>query len=250
MKQFNRIIILLLIFLPSVIMSQVGTIKVEKPKPPETKPVKDSSQNEISYFNLYYGYKFFQQDFQGKFNTLQKYNYNKPIQLIGFGLSGPTVVTRSSRNYYCQSLFHIVVPQSVLLNDSIKSKVTGFVYSFGLGGYLITKSKKFYTGFYLGVNTGRLRFYGNEIIRQKNPFFSPKIGIQPKVLIGKLTISLILEAEYDISKTNWRRMTFANKDKINIEQFRQTGITTLLGISYNFIKYAPNTNTTTNGDIY
>jgi hypothetical protein len=244
MKLLYKIIILIFIIVTPIKMhSQVGTIKIEK-----TKPIKDTTKTTISSFDLYYGYKLFANNFQGRFNTLKNFKYNKPIQLIGGGFSGPVLISRSSPSYYMHSLFHLVIPQTIFLNDSIRCKVTGFVYSLAWGGYVNSKSGNLYTGFYLGFNTGRLRFYGNEIIRQKNPFFSPKIGVQQKVLIGKFTIGLILEAEYDISKTSWRRLTYTNKDKINIEQFRQTGVTILLGISYHFIKYAAPTNETIEHD--
>ena len=73
-------------------------------------------------------------------------------------------------------------------------------------------------------------------MRQKNPFFSPKIGLQPKFQAGRFNITLIAEAEEDISKRNWRRLLVANADKTNISGFRQSGITTMIGIGYQLFR--------------
>jgi hypothetical protein len=143
----------------------------------------------------------------------------------------------SSRTYYSHILYTQVIPQPLFINDTIKCKVTGGILNVAWGGFFRSQSKKFYFNYYVGFNTGRLRFYGDEIVRQKNPFFSPKLGIQPKISIGRFNISVLVEAEYDVSKTSWRRMTNSNKDKINIDKFRQTGITTLVGMSYRLLRY-------------
>lgn len=240
MKSFSSSIFLVIFFIILSLntSSQVGTIKIEKPKTETTKPAKDTIQKNGTSFDLYFGYKIFTEKFQNKFNTYQQFNVNSPIQLIGFGESGPVWFNQNPRTFYAHMFFNMVVPQPVWINDTIKCKVTGFIYSLAWGGYFNSKSKNFYANFYLGFNTGRLRFYDNEIVRQKNPFFSPKVGIQPKLQIGKFCVNLLLEAEYDISKTSWRKMKSANNDKITIDKFKQTGATALLGISYKFIKSA------------
>jgi hypothetical protein len=81
-------------------------------------------------------------------------------------------------------------------------------------------------------STVSLRMYGNELVRQKNPFFSPKVGLQPKIKLGKIAVSLIIECEYDLSKSDWRRTLFSNNDKVYINNLRQTGITGQLAIGY------------------
>ena len=237
----NRLIGLLiftsLIFLFEKTYSQTGTIKIEKPKSEKPKPTKDTIVKTGNSFDLFYGYKIFTQNFQNKFNNYQKFNINSPIQLIGFGESGPIKINRNPKTYYGHSFLNFVVPQPIWINDTIKCKVAGFVYSLAFGGYINSRSKNFYTNFYFGFNTGRLRFYDNELVRQKNPFFSPKIGIQPKLQIKKFTINLIVEAEYDISKSSWRKTIPANSNKITINKFKQTGYTALVGISYKIINY-------------
>lgn len=238
-KNIPTLLICLFIFTNAVSEAQEkGTIKIKKPEPEvPAKPVKDSADTG-DFFDLLYGYKVFTGDFQGKFNTLDHFKMEQPLQLIGIGFSDLVTISRQPRRYYMHIYYTQVVPHSLKINDSINCKITGGTFSYALGGYLATKSENFWTGLYLGFNTGRLRFYGEEIVRQKNPFFSPKIGIQSKLVLGKFSIGLLIEAEYDVSKINWRKTLRANSDKITIQQFRQTGFTTLININYKLIHYA------------
>jgi hypothetical protein len=139
-----------------------------------------------------------------------------------------------SREYtfYSHLIYSQIVPQTIQVKDTIKCKITGFVLGVACGKALITKSGLFSTFLYIGFNTGRLRMYGNELVNQKNPFFSPKVGLQPKIKLGRLAISFIIEYEYDISNSNWKRTYFSNNTKTNLNSLRQTGITGQLGIGY------------------
>ena len=77
-----------------------------------------------------------------------------------------------------------------------------------------------------------------DMVRQKNPFFSPKVGIQPKFLIKRFTLTFIAEYEYDISKLGWRRTAFAVHDPLTIEKFRQSCFTGMVGCSYRLFNYS------------
>ena len=129
--------------------------------------------------------------------------------------------------YYSQ-----IIPQTILINNTNKCNVTGFNVGASFGRDLFGKTEKFDLMINFGFNSGRLRLYENELTRQKNPFFAPKIGLQPRVKMGKLVISLTIEYDYDISKSTWRKTFFANSNKINIDKLKQTGLTTFIGIGY------------------
>lgn len=193
----------------------------------------DSSSGNFSTLNVYYGYKTYIHDFQHRFNTTANFKYGLPVQLIGIGESGYFAVNRNS-NVYGHCIYSQVLPQTLHVNDSIKCRVTGFVFSAAYGAAFTGSKKHAMLICYIGFNTGRLRFYGDEQVRQKNPFFSPKIGLQPKLQIGRLDITLIAEAEYDVSKPGWRRLNVANADKVSIGRFKQSGYTMLAGIGYRF----------------
>ncbi|MFI5141223.1 MAG: hypothetical protein ACHQII_02605 [Bacteroidia bacterium] len=195
----------------------------------DTTHINDST--DYSSFDIYYGYRSYFQNFYNQLNTTKNTQFNKPVQTIGIGYSGYFAVNRES-TFYGRFIYSQVIPQSIIVNNNINCKITGFVFNAAFGKELETK--KFAVYFYAGFNTGRLRMYGNELVRQKNAFFSPKIGLQPKIKLGHIIVSLIIEYEYDITNPNWRRTYFSNNNKINLSSFRQTGITALLSIGYGF----------------
>ncbi|MBA3972168.1 MAG: hypothetical protein H0X46_08495, partial [Bacteroidetes bacterium] len=199
MKHIRTIFIYIIFFTcTKELYSQTGTIRVAKPKSDSSKAV-TTEQDLRPVCEVYYGYKIFVDDFQNKFNTIERFKLDEPLQLVGIGIAGPTTINRLPRTYYMHLLYNHVLPHAIQLNDSLPCKITGGIFSLAWGKYLITKSGNFYANFYIGFNTGRIRFYGNEPARQKNPFFSPKVGIQPKLYAGKLSIGIIMEAEYDVS---------------------------------------------------
>jgi hypothetical protein len=220
-KQIIRVVILVgLMLMGFTAMAQKDTINNK---------IDSLVYDDFSY-DVYYGHRSYFQNFYNQLNTTKNIQFNKPIQTIGFGTSG-RIIDDKNGNFYGHLIFNQVIPQSIIINNNINCKITGFVFSAAFGGG--PTYKKFSTYFYFGFNTGRLRMYGNELVRQKNAFFSPKIGLQPKIKFGKLALSLIFEYEYDVTNPNWKRTDFSNNNKINLTSFRQTGITAQLGVGYN-----------------
>ena len=191
--------------------------------------VAQTKNTTLSSFDIYYGCRPLFQNFYKQLNTINDLKFGKPLQTIGVGSSGHFLVNRGS-DFYGHWIYNQILPQTIFIQDSIKGKLSGFVFSFAYGASII--SKNFVFMFYSGFNTGRLRMFGNELIRQKNPFFSPKIGIQPKIKLGKIALTLIIESEYDISKPRWRRTSLANENKSNLDALKQSGITAQLGVGY------------------
>ena len=191
---------------------------------------KGSSASSTS-FDLYYGYRPSFQNFYNKLNTTSKFDLNQPLQIIGIGISGQFIVTRGN-NFFGHFIYNQVIPKDIILNDTIKCKITGFNFSYGYGDAITSKTGLFSLYYYAGFNTGRLRTYGNELARQKNFYFSPKIGLQPKIKIKNIAISLIIECDYDITNANWKHNTFSSRNQTKINKFRQSGITGQLGIGY------------------
>lgn len=189
----------------------------------------DSTKVSNNFLDIYYGYRPFFQAFNGQLNTTDKIELSTPLQLLGIRGCEDIHVGNRMR-FYQHFTYNQVIPQPVYIHDTLKGNITGCVWGMGYGGLLKSSVVDLY--YYLGFNTGRLRIYGNELIRQKNPFFSPKVGIQPRLKFGKIGITALIEYDYDISKTAWRRTLLANKDKVDIDRLRQTGITAQIGICF------------------
>ena len=186
--------------------------------------------------DLIYGNRSFKNNFYNRTNTLDNYKFGAPVQIAGIGYSGRIEVDgRYGEGYiYGHWYYTQVVPQKVTINDSVKCNLNGYMVSFSILGLGMFKSSSvFHLMLSSGFNTGRLRLHGNEWARQKNPFFSPSLTLQPRFLIGRMVLSLIAEYEFDISSPNWRRTYFATKNKIDLQKFRDTGATVYLCLGFN-----------------
>lgn len=178
----------------------------------------------LNTFDIGFGQKFLHQDFYNQLNTFDNGRAFKPLSYIGFG--GYSAFARNKKSFYSGHIFYQqVIPQSVMIADSISGKITGFDFGATLiGRDLLGKSERFDILVGFGFSTGRLRMYRNELIRQKNPYFSPKISITPRAKIGGIVVSLNLDYGFDIGRPGWRGTLFANSDKINLSNLRQSGV--------------------------
>jgi hypothetical protein len=188
-------------------------------------------KNLISPVDVFYGYRTYSQTFYDQLNTVSNFSTNKPLQIIGLGGGGAVAINRDW-NGYGHSIYNHILPQTIFIQDTLKGKITGFSFGFALGGAFETKKQNAALGYYAGFNTGRLKIIDNNYAEQKNPFFSPKVGIHPKIKIWKFALSLILEYEYDLSKTSWRQTSKANDNQTKINSLRQSGLIGQIGLGY------------------
>lgn len=110
--------------------------------------------------------------------------------------------------------YQYMLPQKKTISDSLDFRLQGYHLGFDSGKDLFPKSRIFDVIISLGFNTGRLKMQRKDLsiaknyLEYRNPFFSPKIVIEPRGIFMK-KISVFIRAEYlfDISKANWH-----NKD--------------------------------------
>lgn len=207
----------------------------------------DTTTHWSQSFDFIYGQKYLShKTFDGALNYLDKINFGKPLTYVGIGTTAYVIVTRGLFNHPSNIYYTQVVPQDVKLNDSITAKITGFNFGFTIHGFdAFPHKRNFDLLFNMGVNTGRLRLYGNSLAKQKNPYFSPKISMSPRVIIGRISLLAIITYELDISRKNWRKMTFSDSPKINLPQTSSTGLTILASIGY-VLKERPRTQSPAN----
>ncbi|MBK8367184.1 MAG: hypothetical protein IPL10_07130 [Bacteroidetes bacterium] len=193
------------------------------------KAQKDSTRTVLSIF---YGQKYLShKTFEGKLNDVYKMKFGAPISYIGIGESGSIPINRSKLKRFGHIMYTQIIPQDVKVSDTITVKISGFNFALTYFGFDVFPNNK-HVDFFIssGFNTGRLRFFGNSFLNQKNPYFSPKISITPRILFGDFCFQMNIDYEVDVSKKNWRRTNFSNSDKINLPQTSNTGLNVLFGI--------------------
>jgi hypothetical protein len=194
-------------------------------------------KKEPKYLSLdvMYGQKILNESsFNGQLNSFNKPEFGGSISYIGIGISTSILVARGKIFDHFGNIYYTqIIPQDIKINDTIKSKITGFNFGFTYFGFdIFPKQKIFNTYVTLGINTGRLRLYQNSLTEEKNPYFSPKIRLQPTLSLGLIRLSLHIEYEYDISKKNWRKTNFSKSDNINLNKTSNSGLNVLASIGY------------------
>lgn len=183
--------------------------------------------------NGLYGSKLLaESQYSEEFNTIKNYNFKKPLTELGLLMVGSFHVI-PYMNHNGNAFYSVIVPQKVNINDSINGFITGFNSGTSIYGLdLLRNNNKFDLLIDMGVNVGRLRFYGNSLIKQKNPYFSPKITFIPRVIIGKVSLQFLFEYDYDVSKKNWRRTYFSKSPKIELPKTNNSGLSCFFSLGY------------------
>ncbi|NRA13659.1 MAG: hypothetical protein HRT57_17090 [Crocinitomicaceae bacterium] len=83
-----------------------------------------------------------------------------------------------------------------------------------------------------GFNAGRLRIYGDTLIKQKNPYFAPSVSQTTRICVGKFALHIRGTYDYDITRKAWRRTFFSRTEKITISETKLSGIMIFAGIGY------------------
>jgi hypothetical protein len=206
--------------------AQVTKLKIEKEKPAVPK-----FYNQVT-LDLYYGSRIYLNTMYDQLNTVARSSFFKPPTVVGIGVSGYDHFFGPSsriRGLFC---YYKTIPATVMIEDSLTTTLSGFVFGAALGPSFSNLKKTLNLNVYLGFNTGRSTLINNEYLSQKNPFFSPKISIQPKVIIKRFAISLIAEAEYDVSSPAWKAKRWNRKEAHPLSSFNQTCYTGIISIGY------------------
>ncbi len=189
-------------------------------------------QAQFTSRDITYGGRFPSRSFYQQFNTLENFQLYKPLQTVGIAVTGHYFVNKrgdpDGYSSYCQ-----ILPQDIVVQDSIKCRVNGFVFGFMLFGRDVFKKMDHFDFIICtGFNTGRLRLEHNELIRRKNAFFSPAVAAVPRLRIGRLVLSARFEYEYDISSPRWKKFLFAKDGGITLSNLRQNGLSTCISLGW------------------
>ena len=179
------------------------------------------SSSVTSSLDLIYGYRMFNGSFYDQLNTTNHFDYKLPVQLAGIAVSDNKYVNKNVE-YYGHISYGQVIPQSIIIQN-ITCKINGFVLGVDYGISVGSKIFKVLIG--TGFNTGRLKLSAKDQVDLKNPFFSPKICIQPKVAIKKFVISVMAEYDFDISNTKWYKISSKSVNTVGVANFKQTCFT-------------------------
>jgi len=224
--------LLLFIFLIcSVNFFAQGTkIKIKKEKKSKKEARRLDALTSMMSVDVCYGSMIYKDNFYNQLNSHDSFNSNSPPTLLGIGVSG--LERRIGPTYF---IFEInakkYLPHQITINDSIKTIFSGASFGLGVGKRFATQNRNLSVTCYLGFNSGRSTLNSENVSMHKQ-FFCPKITIQPKWMIKRLAISLILEAQGDVTSGKWTPTYLSKKDNAQVTSLYQTSIIGLVCLGY------------------
>ena len=225
----NKLLLLICILFSLSCFSQAKKIKIKKEKEKAVKPV---YYNQLT-LDLYYGNRVFDKSYYNQLNSLDHIDQSRPPIIVGCGFSGYNHYFKS-RVMVFQANYYKLIPSRIMIEDTLNTKFSGYAFGYGLGPSLSTRKRNVNLNLYFGFNSGRTTLSKNDVITQKNQFFSPKITVQAKFIIKRIALSFIVEGEYDVTNPIWRQTTFERKAPHLLQPFHQTCYTGIVSLGYRF----------------
>lgn len=180
------------------------------------------------------GYRLTQNGFYNQINSLNNFNANKPMFIIGIGISDN--FARNRGYIFRKVTFNQIIPQNIIVNDTINTTIRGFIINAGAGFDLIRKSKAFHIYLGLGVNAGRIKLYQKDYINKVIPIITPKLTLQPTYFFNQFYVNLNIEYDYDFINSKWGNIGNNHFNDVTVKNLNYTSLTTTLGIGYLFHK--------------
>lgn len=180
------------------------------------------------------GYRMTQNDFYGQLNSLSNFSTSRPMFLVGITISDH--FARNAGSAFRKVTFNQIMPQSISVNDTINTKIRGFICGAGAGSNLFRKSKKFHLYLGLGVNVGRIKLYKKDYINKLIPIITPKLIMKPTFFFNRFYVDLNIEYDYDFINSKWKNIGDNQYNSISINKINYTSLTTTFGIGCFFNK--------------
>jgi len=135
---------------------------------------------------------------------LRDYSYS-----IGASFEG---LQKTERDFNYNSIlsYHFFPLTETTISDSITFRLQGFQVGYAIGKDVFPNVEWFDLGLYAGFNTGRFRLFKQdpgityEFLQYRNPFFSPKVIVEPRFNLKRFVWAIRAEYLLDVSKGGWK----------------------------------------------
>lgn len=135
---------------------------------------------------------------------LRDYSYS-----IGASIEG---LRKTDRDFNYNSIlsYQLFPSTETTILDTIKFRLQGFQVGYAIGKDVFPNVRWFDLGLYAGFSTGRFRLFKQdpgityEFLQYRNPFFSPKVIVEPRVNLRHVVWAIRAEYLFDVSKGAWK----------------------------------------------
>lgn len=145
------------------------------------------------------------------FSLQHQYGQSLGIKLYGIGASFESSRDDSTGFNYNSILSYQYFPASQsLIADSIHIYLSGFQVGYAIGKDVFPNVSWFDLGIYAGFSVGRFRLFKQdpgisyEFLQYRNPFFSPKVIVEPRFNLRRFVYAIRVEYLADVSNSQWK----------------------------------------------
>lgn len=227
----NKLLLFVCILFSLSLSAQAKKIKIKKEKETKREKRREAALNSMMSIDAYYGTIVYKDDFYKQLNTGTSFGFNTPPTFVGIGLSG---LRRQIGPTYFVFQFDMqkYLPQQIIINDSTKGAFSGASFGLGIGKCFSSPKGNLSITYYLGFYSGRCTLTNSENVSAQKQFFCPKISLQPKVMIKRLAVSIVVAAQGDITSAKWRPTYLGKRNEVPIHGFYQTGFIGMVSLGY------------------
>jgi hypothetical protein len=131
------------------------------------------------------------------------------VQIVGASFNCTGAMTNMGQ-FVCHLDYDYFLPFQYSPISACSYRLSGYAVGFGMGKDIFPNSEKFDLVLSLGFQTGRLKMLWSDVMLGQNksvynnPFFSPLLMLQPRIVLGFLSLGGRIGYQYDISKGDWR----------------------------------------------
>lgn len=176
------------------------------------------------------GYRLTQNGYYNQINSFNNFNSSRPLFTFGIGLGDHYGL--GAWHAFRKVLFNQILPQNILLNDSINATIRGFIVSAGAGLSFMRNSKHFDLHIGIGVNAGRIKLYDKGNINKEIPIVTPKLILKPTVYFSRFYTSINIEYDYDFINSKWKNVGDNKYNDLTLNNFNYTSITSTIDFGF------------------
>lgn len=176
------------------------------------------------------GYRLTQNGFYNQINSFKNFNSNRPLFTFGVGIGDHYAL--GAWQAFRKVLFNQILPQNIVLNDTINVTIRGCIASVGAGLSFIRNSKHFDLHIGIGVNAGRIKLYEKDYINKVIPIVTPKLILKPTFFFSRFYTSINIEYDYDFINSKWKNIGDNKYNDITVNNFKYTSLTTTIDFGF------------------
>ncbi|HTL82999.1 MAG TPA: hypothetical protein VL651_14900 [Bacteroidia bacterium] len=178
---------------------------------------------------LSYEKEYYTADLQDQLSTTKDWSFQKPVSYLSLGTYNEVDLSRI-RAFPGLITFSYLIPDRIIINDSVNEKLRGCSFKFPLTGFYFYYMDHSCAAFTCGLESGRLKLIDEQGRKEKNNLFGPFAAVFVKLKYGRFSLAASAQYCYDLTSRGWKKTWISDAQETSLPFFRQSGVTWTAGI--------------------